>query len=69
MYIKPVVTFALCKRDCNILCFDVVEAIYVKYLLNKHKQCNTKHFTFSQTGFHIWQSWRNSYNEASIHGI
>ncbi|XP_039235602.1 ATP-dependent translocase ABCB1 isoform X3 [Pipra filicauda] len=26
-------------------------------------------FYFLFSGFHIWQIWRNSYNEASIHGI
>lgn len=28
------------KKDCSILYFDTVEAIYLKYLLNKHQQCN-----------------------------
>lgn len=37
MYIKPGFTFAFCKQDCDIFYFDIVEAIYLKYLLNKHK--------------------------------
>lgn len=41
MYIKPRFTFAFCKQDSNFFYLDVIESIYLKYVLNKHKQCNT----------------------------
>lgn len=59
IYIKSGLTFAFCKQDCNIFYFDIAEAIYLKYLLNKYKQCNTilsivlflkQGFTFGKAG-------------------
>lgn len=59
MNIKPGFAFALCSQDCNILYFDIVETMYLKYLLNKHKNHNhmlsivhslKQGFTFGKAG-------------------